>query len=240
MSMFVVIFTLPIDTNDHTGKGNDGDRYQQGNDRSQDSTFNSCDLSKSVVKVVEIPACVSLAGCVIVIDGRRATMPMPMPMPSCRNGRLRRNVSEMNDARRRHGSCRAVDLSNATLDLCLSSRKQRGKKDGAAPAGKDSSPPPSELASAGLSSSTQEIHSQSSTSPIHSLPSTSNVTANPHGLLYLQGEYAVFTRSFAECNIHDLIRQPLGVDKNEWIANNSSYSRSTRRQPARFSCRSST
>ena len=40
-------------------------------------------------------------------------------------------------------------------------------------------------------------------------------------LLYLQSEYAVFTRSLAECNIHELIRQPNGVDKNEWIANNS-------------------
>ena len=30
----------------------------------------------------------------------------------------------------------------------------------------------------------------------------------------------VFTRSLAECNIHELIRQPTGVDKNEWIANN--------------------
>jgi hypothetical protein len=45
-----------------------------------------------------------------------------------------------------------------------------------------------------------------------------------NGLLYLQPEYAIFTRSLAECNIHELIRQPIGVDKNEWIANNSSFS----------------
>jgi hypothetical protein len=43
------------------------------------------------------------------------------------------------------------------------------------------------------------------------------------GLIYLQSEFAVFTRSLAQCNIGELIRQPSGVDKNEWIANNSLY-----------------
>ena len=39
-------------------------------------------------------------------------------------------------------------------------------------------------------------------------------------LVYLKSEYAIFIRSFCECNIGELIRQPDGVDRNEWIANN--------------------
>jgi len=43
------------------------------------------------------------------------------------------------------------------------------------------------------------------------------------GLPYLESEFAVFTRSIGECNIGELIRQPEGVDQNEWIAINSLY-----------------
>lgn len=104
-------------------------------------------------------------------------------------------------------------------------RKQRRKPDVTAQPGKEPSPPPNDLPNSGLINTTENVNLSSSTSlptvpsiPSHSLTSTTN-----QGLLYLQPEYAVFTRSLAECNIHDLIRQPTGVDKNEWIANNSSY-----------------
>ncbi|CAF1131376.1 unnamed protein product [Adineta steineri] len=39
-------------------------------------------------------------------------------------------------------------------------------------------------------------------------------------ILYLQNQYAIFTRSISQCNIGELIRQPEYVDKNEWIAHN--------------------
>jgi hypothetical protein len=58
--------------------------------------------------------------------------------------------------------------------------------------------------------------------PVPSLPSQMN-NSTSSGLLYLQSEFAVFTRSLAQCNIGELIRQPQGVDKNEWIANHSLY-----------------
>lgn len=98
-------------------------------------------------------------------------------------------------------------------------RKQRRKNEG-----KDPSPPPSDpLTTGGLINSNEPINQTSSlptitSTPIHSINSTTN-----QNILYLQPEYAVFTRSLAECNIHELIRQPTGVDKNEWIANNSSF-----------------
>ncbi len=100
------------------------------------------------------------------------------------------------------------------------SRKQRRKNEGTTSAS-NPSPPPSDLPNGGLINTT-ETSNQSSSIPsipstqIHSLNSSTN-----NQLIYLQPEYAVFTRSLAECNIHDLIRQPTGVDKNEWIANNS-------------------
>ncbi|CAF2125289.1 unnamed protein product [Rotaria magnacalcarata] len=37
---------------------------------------------------------------------------------------------------------------------------------------------------------------------------------------YLQNEYIVLIHSFVQCNIGELIRQPEGVDQNEWIAIN--------------------
>ncbi|CAF1625701.1 unnamed protein product [Adineta ricciae] len=109
------------------------------------------------------------------------------------------------------------------LDVLLSVwRKPRRKPDVTTQPGKEPSPPPNDLPNSGLINSTENVNLSSSTSlptvpsvPSHSLPSTTN-----QGLLYLRPEYAVFTRSLAECNIHDLIRQPAGVDKNEWIANN--------------------
>lgn len=101
-------------------------------------------------------------------------------------------------------------------------RKQRRKNDGPSSTGKDSSPPPSEPPTSGLINSNENPNQSSvpsvTPSQTHSLNSSSH-------LLYLQPEYAVFTRALAECNIHELIRQPTGVDKNEWIANNSSYFR---------------
>jgi len=42
-------------------------------------------------------------------------------------------------------------------------------------------------------------------------------------LPYLENEFAIFTRSISECNIGELIRQPEGVDQNEWIAINCLY-----------------
>jgi hypothetical protein len=98
--------------------------------------------------------------------------------------------------------------------------KQRRKNEGTTSTGKDPSPPPSDLPNGGLIN-TPETNNQSSIpsiplTPIHSLNSSNNNNV----LLYLQPQYAVFTRSLAECNIHELIRQPAGVDKNEWIANN--------------------
>jgi len=58
-----------------------------------------------------------------------------------------------------------------------------------------------------------------------SVPSLSRQINNftSSSLLYLQSEFAIFTRSLAQCNIGELIRQPQGVDRNEWIANNSLY-----------------
>ena len=104
-------------------------------------------------------------------------------------------------------------------------RKPRRKPDVTTQSGKEPSPPPNDLPNSSLINSTENANLSSSTSlptvpsaPSHSLLSTTN-----QGLVYLRPEYAVFTRSLAECNIHDLIRQPTGVDKNEWIANNSSY-----------------
>jgi len=89
--------------------------------------------------------------------------------------------------------------------------KQRGKKEVPTSTGKDSSPPPSELVT-NSTSTTSNIEMPSSSSH-HPLSTSSN-------LIYLQPDLAVFTRAIAECNIHELIRQPMGVDKNEWIANN--------------------
>ncbi|CAF4949633.1 unnamed protein product [Rotaria sp. Silwood1] len=54
----------------------------------------------------------------------------------------------------------------------------------------------------------------SSNSNENNQPSYSTSTCLP----YLQIEYAVFTGSLAQCNIGELIRQPEGVDQNEWIA----------------------
>ncbi|CAF0991034.1 unnamed protein product [Didymodactylos carnosus] len=49
-----------------------------------------------------------------------------------------------------------------------------------------------------------------------------NSTINSQNLLpYLRPEYAVFTRAVSESNIAELIRQPAGVDRNEWIASNT-------------------
>jgi hypothetical protein len=94
--------------------------------------------------------------------------------------------------------------------------KQRRKNEGTT-SGSNPSPPPSDLPNGGLINST-ETSNQSSSIP--SIFPTQIHSLNTNHLLYLQPEYAIFTRSLAECNIHDLIRQPTGVDKNEWIANN--------------------
>lgn len=85
------------------------------------------------------------------------------------------------------------------------------------------SPPPTDPTNTGLvnpSDTSQQSPSMplNVSPPIHS-PSPSSSTHST--LLYLQPQYAVLTRSLAECNIHVLIDQPRGVDKNEWIANNS-------------------
>ncbi|UJR20337.1 hypothetical protein I4U23_023468 [Adineta vaga] len=106
--------------------------------------------------------------------------------------------------------------------------KQRRKQDGPVQPGKESSPPPNGPPNPGLintsenynPSSTSSLSSSSSVPTVSSNPSHSITSSSNHGLIYLQPEYAVFTRSLAECNIHELIRQPVGVDKNEWIANN--------------------
>ncbi|CAF0891735.1 unnamed protein product, partial [Didymodactylos carnosus] len=45
-------------------------------------------------------------------------------------------------------------------------------------------------------------------------------TNSQHLLPYLRPEDAIFTRAVSESNITELIRQPAGVDKNEWIASN--------------------
>jgi hypothetical protein len=86
--------------------------------------------------------------------------------------------------------------------------KQRRKNEG-----KDSSPPPppTDFPNGELKNSNEPPNDPK---PPPTLLNTNN------NLLYLQPEYAIFTRSLAECNIHELIRQPTGVDKNEWIANN--------------------
>jgi hypothetical protein len=40
---------------------------------------------------------------------------------------------------------------------------------------------------------------------------------------YLECQFAVFTPSLSQCNIGELIKQPEGVDQNEWIAIHSLY-----------------
>ncbi|CAF1406238.1 unnamed protein product [Rotaria sp. Silwood1] len=97
--------------------------------------------------------------------------------------------------------------------------KQRRKNEGAGPTVKESSPPPSDPPNVTITNS-NENPNQSFISSITPTQSNSLNSSINSGLLYLQPEYAVFTRSIAECNIHELIRQPNGVDKNEWIANN--------------------
>lgn len=108
--------------------------------------------------------------------------------------------------------------------------KQRGKKEVPSSTIKDSSPPPPPPSGASASSSTDLVTHLTSSSNVE-MPSSSSTTtsssshlpmssSSSSGLIYLQPEFAVFTRSIAECNIHELIRQPKGVDKNEWIANN--------------------
>lgn len=93
--------------------------------------------------------------------------------------------------------------------LLLLFRKPRGDKKGQT-LPNNPSPPPSDFVNGGASHSQETFSNATLTS------------SSPHEtLLYLEPKYAVFTRSLAECNIHDLIRQPTGVDKNEWIANNS-------------------
>jgi len=52
---------------------------------------------------------------------------------------------------------------------------------------------------------------------VPSLTLESNIIKS-NGLPYLETEFAVFIHSIAECNIGELIRQPEGIDQNEWIA----------------------
>jgi len=95
-------------------------------------------------------------------------------------------------------------------------RRPRRNRDGATAQNQDApAPPPSTDGSSSSIERTDRSPSLTSTHRTHSTPNSST-------LLYLQPEYAVCTRSLTECNIHDLIRQPNGVDKNEWVANNSS------------------
>ncbi|CAF1230806.1 unnamed protein product [Adineta steineri] len=112
--------------------------------------------------------------------------------------------------------------TSSLFDVLISVwRKQRRKNEvNIQPGNKDPSPPPpNDLSNSGLIN-TNENHNQSTSLPLSSTQSHSLNSSSNNGLLYLQPEYAVFTRSLAECNIHELIRQPTGVDKNEWIANN--------------------
>lgn len=92
--------------------------------------------------------------------------------------------------------------------------RPRRNRDGATAQNQDApAPPPSADGSSSSIERTDRSPSLTSTHRTHSTPNSST-------LLYLQPEYAVCTRSLTECNIHDLIRQPNGVDKNEWVANN--------------------
>ena len=102
------------------------------------------------------------------------------------------------------------------------SRKPRQRKDPVTSNNNPSPPPPTnDSNNAGLVTTHENSHPSSipsnTSTPIHSSSSSSNNST----LLYLQPQYAILTRSLAECNIHVLIDQPRGVDKNEWIANNS-------------------
>ena len=98
----------------------------------------------------------------------------------------------------------------------LDFRKPRGDKKGQTlPINPSPPPPPSDPANGGLINTHEPSHNSTPMSSLPFSPSTHET------LLYLEPKYAIFTRSLAECNIHDLIRQPTGVDKNEWIANNS-------------------
>ncbi len=55
----------------------------------------------------------------------------------------------------------------------------------------------------------------SSSSPMNTIKS--NV------IPYLESQFVVFTRTFAQCNINELIKLPEGVEQNEWIAINCLY-----------------
>lgn len=111
-------------------------------------------------------------------------------------------------------SIQQTNFNTSKLELLADwlTGRPRKNKDGTTPQNTDPSPPPAD----GSLNSIERTDQSPSLTSTH--PTSSN--NNSSTLLYLQPEYAICTRSLTECNIHDLIRQPNGVDKNEWVANN--------------------
>lgn len=123
---------------------------------------------------------------------------------------------------------RAMDRNLMTYSFFSLGYSRKPRRKDPITSNNNPSPPPSDPNNVGLVNTHENSHPSSSSipsntsTPIHSSSTTiTTSSSNNSTLLYLQPQYAVLTRSLAECNIHGLIDQPRGVDKNEWIANNS-------------------